>query len=248
MKRYVRVALPTLVGLIAAVSVSASAASSAAAASHASGKLVIDNESGATWTCQFNPFNPAVSLTSFGFVYEPLEYVDILAKSTSSQVTPWLATLVEVVEWLQDADLHDAQRRQVERRHAAHGRGRRVHLQRDEERQGDRPQRAVDSRRWAAHGRLRQGLDGHLQVQVGVAAVLLLRGRPDADRADAHLVEAQPEQAAFLHRHSAGRQRALQGLRAALARTSSIWPTPATGRASRATSCRRWRKSTIPRS
>ncbi len=92
MKRFVRVGLPTLVGLVATVLVSASAASSAAAASKASGKLVIDNESGATWTCQFNPFNPAVTLTSFGFVYEPLEYVDILAKSTSSQVTPWLAT------------------------------------------------------------------------------------------------------------------------------------------------------------
>src|SRR5579875_66775 len=92
MKRFVRVALPTLVGLVASVLVGASAASSAAAASKASGKLVIDNESGATWTCQFNPFNPAVSLTAFGFVYEPLEYVDILAKSASSQVTPWLAT------------------------------------------------------------------------------------------------------------------------------------------------------------
>src|SRR5579875_2397601 len=65
---------------------------SSGGSSTASGKLVIDNESGSTWTCQFNPFNPAVSLTSFGFVYEPLEYVDILAKSTSSQVTPWLAS------------------------------------------------------------------------------------------------------------------------------------------------------------
>ena len=92
MKRFVRVALPTLVGLIATVLVGASAATGAAAASKASGKIVIDNESGATWTCQFNPFNPAVTLTSFGFVYEPLEYIDILAKSTSSQVTPWLAS------------------------------------------------------------------------------------------------------------------------------------------------------------
>jgi peptide/nickel transport system substrate-binding protein len=91
MKRFLRVGLPTLVGLVATVLVSASAASSAAAATKASGKLVIDNESGATWTCQFNPFNPAVTLTSFGFVYEPLEYVDILAKSSSSQTTPWLA-------------------------------------------------------------------------------------------------------------------------------------------------------------
>ena len=92
MKRLMRVGLPALVGLIATVLVGASLASSAAAAGKASGKLVIDNESGATWTCQFNPFNPAVSLTSFGFVYEPLEYVDILAKSSSSQTTPWLAT------------------------------------------------------------------------------------------------------------------------------------------------------------
>jgi peptide/nickel transport system substrate-binding protein len=92
MKRFMRVGLPTLVGLVATVLVSASAASSAAAATKASGKLVIDNESGSTWTCQFNPFNPAVTLTTFGFVYEPLEYVDILAKSSSSQTTPWLAS------------------------------------------------------------------------------------------------------------------------------------------------------------
>ncbi len=92
MKRIFRVGLPTIISLLAALSVSAVAASSAAAASQASGKLVIDNESGATWTCQFNPYNPAVTLTSFGFVYEPLEFVDILAKSPSSQTTPWLAT------------------------------------------------------------------------------------------------------------------------------------------------------------
>src|SRR5437660_5319491 len=53
------------------------------------GKLVVDNESGSTWTCQFNPFNPAVTLVSFGWVYEPLEYVNILK---SGSTTPWLAT------------------------------------------------------------------------------------------------------------------------------------------------------------
>jgi peptide/nickel transport system substrate-binding protein len=51
--------------------------------------LVIDNESGSTWTCQFNPFNPAVTLTSYGFIYEPLEFVNILQNGS---VTPWLAT------------------------------------------------------------------------------------------------------------------------------------------------------------
>src|SRR4051794_39202205 len=54
------------------------------------GKLVIDNESGSTWTCQFNPFNPAVTLTSFGFVYESLQFVNIL--QSTSKPLPWLAT------------------------------------------------------------------------------------------------------------------------------------------------------------
>jgi len=88
MKRFRWAALPAVLCLSAIVSLGASAN---AVAAGASGKIVIDNESGATWTCQFNPFNAAVTLTSFGFVYEPLEFVDILAKSTSSQVTPWLA-------------------------------------------------------------------------------------------------------------------------------------------------------------
>src|SRR6202049_3546637 len=58
------------------------------------GKLVVDNESGSTWTCQFNPFNPAVNITSFGFIYEQLEFVKILQKNAdgSAKVTPWLAT------------------------------------------------------------------------------------------------------------------------------------------------------------
>ncbi|MGH2863310.1 MAG: ABC transporter substrate-binding protein [Solirubrobacteraceae bacterium] len=53
---------------------------------------MIDNESGATWTCQFNPFNPADTAVSFGPVYEELEFNDILAKSAKSATTPWLAT------------------------------------------------------------------------------------------------------------------------------------------------------------
>jgi peptide/nickel transport system substrate-binding protein len=57
------------------------------------GKLVIANETGSTWTCQFNPFNSAVSLASLGFVYEPLAFVDILKTDTNgtNPVTPWLA-------------------------------------------------------------------------------------------------------------------------------------------------------------
>lgn len=70
-------------------STSKASTSSTAPPSQVSGKLVLDNESGATWTCHFNPFNPAVSGTSFGFVYEPLQFVDILK---AGAVTPWLAT------------------------------------------------------------------------------------------------------------------------------------------------------------
>lgn len=89
-------ALPAVVGASALISVSAATAASGprarAASAAASGKIVIDNESGSTWTCQFNPFNPAVTFTSFGFTYEPLEFLDTLAKSAKKQVTPWLAT------------------------------------------------------------------------------------------------------------------------------------------------------------
>ncbi|MBV9165695.1 MAG: ABC transporter substrate-binding protein [Solirubrobacterales bacterium] len=60
------------------------------------GKLTIDNESGSTWTCQFNPFNTAATLglTAFGWVYEPLEYVNILKSGSSGAIstTPFLAT------------------------------------------------------------------------------------------------------------------------------------------------------------
>jgi peptide/nickel transport system substrate-binding protein len=68
---------------------SSTSASTVATGGKVAGKLVVDNESGSTWTCQFNPFNPAVTLVSFGWVYEPLEYVNILK---SGSVTPWLAT------------------------------------------------------------------------------------------------------------------------------------------------------------
>ncbi|HUO75119.1 MAG TPA: ABC transporter substrate-binding protein [Solirubrobacteraceae bacterium] len=56
------------------------------------GKLVIDNVSGSTWTCQFNPFNSAVlgPGITFALVYEPLEFVNIL--QSGNPPTPLLAT------------------------------------------------------------------------------------------------------------------------------------------------------------
>src|SRR3954447_21753705 len=54
-----------------------------------SGTLTIANVAGQTWTCGLNPFNPSVNFLSFGFVYEPLVYVNALQNNAE---TPMLAT------------------------------------------------------------------------------------------------------------------------------------------------------------
>ena len=54
-----------------------------------SGVLTIDNESGGTWTCDFNPFNLTYISFALGPVYEPLVFVNTLQ---SGKTTPWLAT------------------------------------------------------------------------------------------------------------------------------------------------------------
>ena len=64
--------------------------SSTEKASHKQGgSLTIANTQGQTWTCQFNPFNPAVNAVSLGFVYEPLVYVNLLQ---DQKETPMLAS------------------------------------------------------------------------------------------------------------------------------------------------------------
>jgi peptide/nickel transport system substrate-binding protein len=52
------------------------------------GVLTIANVAGQTWTCGFNPFNPSVNYLSFGFVYEPLTYINALKNNAE---TPMLA-------------------------------------------------------------------------------------------------------------------------------------------------------------
>ena len=66
--------------------------STAANAGKIGGKVVIDNVTGSTWTCQFSPFNSSVLTTgaTFGLIYEPLEYVNIL--QSTKPPTPVLAT------------------------------------------------------------------------------------------------------------------------------------------------------------
>jgi peptide/nickel transport system substrate-binding protein len=54
-----------------------------------SGTVTIANTQGQTWTCGFNPFNPAVNSVSFGPVYEPLVFVNALK---NQEATPMLAS------------------------------------------------------------------------------------------------------------------------------------------------------------
>ncbi|HTX00702.1 MAG TPA: ABC transporter substrate-binding protein [Acidimicrobiales bacterium] len=62
----------------------------AAASQPSQPPLVIDDEGGSFWSCNFNPINPAVDNSiSFGFVYEPLMNVNPLEGGAAS---PWLAT------------------------------------------------------------------------------------------------------------------------------------------------------------
>ncbi|HUJ07353.1 MAG TPA: ABC transporter substrate-binding protein [Streptosporangiaceae bacterium] len=82
----------TILGAVVVVSLLAAACStstSSAPPSSASKVLTIDNESGETWPCDFNPFNLSYIGYSLGPVYEPLAFVNTLE---SGKTSPWLAT------------------------------------------------------------------------------------------------------------------------------------------------------------
>jgi peptide/nickel transport system substrate-binding protein len=87
----IAVAAVAAAGLLAAACSSTPAPSGTNGGSHSapSGVLTIDNESGGTWTCDFNPFNLSDISFSLGPVYEPLVFVNTLQ---SGKETPWLAT------------------------------------------------------------------------------------------------------------------------------------------------------------
>jgi peptide/nickel transport system substrate-binding protein len=70
--------------------------SSPSSSSGPSGVLTLDNESGGTWTCDFNPFNLSDISFSMGNIYEPLVFVNALQ---NAKTTPWLAT-----KWAWGAD------------------------------------------------------------------------------------------------------------------------------------------------
>ncbi|MFC4242497.1 ABC transporter substrate-binding protein [Gryllotalpicola reticulitermitis] len=78
----------TAATLAATAMVIAGCSSGGSSGSGSNAALAIANVGGATWTCGFNPFNPAVSQEAFGFTYEPLIYVDTLKNAAQ---TPMLA-------------------------------------------------------------------------------------------------------------------------------------------------------------
>jgi peptide/nickel transport system substrate-binding protein len=89
MKRLKVIGVIIAAGLLAAACGTSSSPGKSSSHTTASGVLTIDNESGGTWTCDFNPFNLSYISYSLGPVYEPLMFVNTLQ---SAKVTPWLAT------------------------------------------------------------------------------------------------------------------------------------------------------------
>jgi len=87
MKRTLRVWASTLGALTLAVS-ACGTSSSGNAQIAVGGVLTIDNESGALWQCDFNPYNGAVNGQSFGVLYETLVYDNLL----NDRKTPMLAS------------------------------------------------------------------------------------------------------------------------------------------------------------
>ena len=83
------VAVLATAGLLAAACGGSSSSTTNTSSSGPSGVLTLDNESGGTWACQFNPFNLSDIGFSLGNIYEPLMFVNALQ---SGKVTPWLAT------------------------------------------------------------------------------------------------------------------------------------------------------------
>ncbi len=89
MRRLTKLGVVIASGLLAAACSSTSSPPGSSSSSGPSGVLQISNESGATWTCGFSPFNGSVSGLSLGPVYEPLVFVNTLQ---SGKTTPWLAS------------------------------------------------------------------------------------------------------------------------------------------------------------
>jgi peptide/nickel transport system substrate-binding protein len=94
MRRLTRYGVIVAAGMIAAGCTAGSQSSSSpgsGSSNKAAGNssLTISNEAGQLWSCGFNPLNPTFTLLSYGFVYEPLVYVNPLQQG---KTTPMLAS------------------------------------------------------------------------------------------------------------------------------------------------------------
>jgi peptide/nickel transport system substrate-binding protein len=96
MRRLTRYGVIVAAGLIAAGCTAGSSTTTSSGSGNGNGAkaagnstLTISNEAGQLWSCGFNPLNPSLTMLSYGFVYEPLVYVNPLQQG---KTTPMLAS------------------------------------------------------------------------------------------------------------------------------------------------------------
>lgn len=89
MRRMRAITVAVAAGVLTAACSAGSPAGTSSGGSGSGGVVTISNEQGQTWSCQFNPFNPAVNAESLGIVYEPLVFVNALKNAAE---TPLLAS------------------------------------------------------------------------------------------------------------------------------------------------------------
>jgi peptide/nickel transport system substrate-binding protein len=94
MRRLTRYGVIVAAGLIAAGCTAGSSTTTSSGSGNgtqaaANSTLTISNEAGQLWSCGFNPLNPSFTMLSYGFVYEPLVYVNPLQQG---KTTPMLAS------------------------------------------------------------------------------------------------------------------------------------------------------------
>jgi peptide/nickel transport system substrate-binding protein len=83
------VAALTVSAMTLGVTVTGPAAASATAKGNSGATVVVSNNAGELWPCNFSPYNPSANFLSGGILYEPLVFVNALQ---SGATTPWLAS------------------------------------------------------------------------------------------------------------------------------------------------------------
>ena len=186
---------------------------------------------GQTWTCQFNPFNPAVNSVSLGFVYEPLVFVNLLQ---DQKETPMLASSYQ---WAPDKKsivftIRDGVKWSDGQPFSAEDVAYTFDIMKQVP--GDRPLLAVDRRRAEERHRRRQ--QGHDDVRPGRPEPYFFNFANQVGIVPKHIFVHRRGGGApgHLGRPEAGRHRTVHGGPVLARTTSSTSPTAPTGsRASR---------------